>query len=713
MGSLIAVQLPTTGRPRAARQSYGHVRAQDRASSGSGRRRRSSCARSGATPARRFATAHYAMLLLPGRGARRRRAVGRIEPFIAADFAERDGAMLARSGRPAWIRLSELLPGSTCRSMRSRSRRTCRRRRSGARGRRAGAPTALPPARAARPRLGLRPPPRPGQRLPARILELHLPPRDDVSIPLSAQQERIAPRGGGAARRAARRAGGTGVARAAGRRPGRPTVVRRPCRAARPRQVARTRHSAIRPRRSPTCGSSSPAPAPASSSGVARCCGSSRSSATRVSTSSCSPCATAACASTPAAPARWRAHGRSSARRSRSAPPDELGAGDDLRRHRARARPAVPRMHRRRSTSSPPAARGTRAAARSQLAVARTWRLDERDLHDPLNLWLEAGVHPDGALWWRHTPTAAGDHVELLAQVDLLAIVYPCANDIFGLRRFDVRPVRCGDPTVLGRRARAVGRAGARPARRRPATAAAIKPSFDLSAPRARRRRGAAGRGGSGEVARLRTSGTLGATTDGEGPARGVLPLVGDHGGRQRRPSHARNECYPRQRRLRHRQQGEQMPGLLGRRTSTSSSPTWADGAVLPRVLGLPLLFPYVREDGWAGFQAGDVSIYLIEVGGDAPTRRVPGAGPAGIESFAFAVDDLDAAIADLDEAGVEWAAERRRVGRGTATARSTTRRATSCTSRCRTAASSACPRRDGGGAPSLAAGGPAKLARP
>ena len=102
------------------------------------------------------------------------------------------------------------------------------------------------------------------------------------------------------------------------------------------------------------------------------------------------------------------------------------------------------------------------------------------------------------------------------------------------------------------------------------------------------------------------------------------------------------------------------MPGLLGRLDNIDvlvadlerMAPFYRD------VLGLPLLFPYVREDGWAAFQAGDVSIYLIEVGGGAPTRRVPGAGPAGIESFAFAVDDLDAAIAELDQAGVEWAAE-------------------------------------------------------
>ena len=102
------------------------------------------------------------------------------------------------------------------------------------------------------------------------------------------------------------------------------------------------------------------------------------------------------------------------------------------------------------------------------------------------------------------------------------------------------------------------------------------------------------------------------------------------------------------------------MPGLLGRLDNIDvlvadlerMAPFYRD------VLGLPLLFPYVREDGWAGFQAGDVSIYLIEIGGDLSARRVPGAGPAGIESFAFAVDDLDAAIAELERAGVEWAAD-------------------------------------------------------
>ena len=74
--------------------------------------------------------------------------------------------------------------------------------------------------------------------------------------------------------------------------------------------------------------------------------------------------------------------------------------------------------------------------------------------------------------------------------------------------------------------------------------------------------------------------------------------------------------------------------------------------------LEVPLLFPYERESGWAGFQAGDVSIYLIEVDAAPPLRRTPGAGPAGLESFAFAVPDLEAAIAELSERGVEWAGE-------------------------------------------------------
>lgn len=74
--------------------------------------------------------------------------------------------------------------------------------------------------------------------------------------------------------------------------------------------------------------------------------------------------------------------------------------------------------------------------------------------------------------------------------------------------------------------------------------------------------------------------------------------------------------------------------------------------------LEIPLLFPYDPDSGWAGFQAGDVSIYLIAVEGSLQPRRTPGAGPPGFESFAFAVPDLDEAIAELTLRGVEWAGD-------------------------------------------------------
>jgi catechol 2,3-dioxygenase-like lactoylglutathione lyase family enzyme len=76
--------------------------------------------------------------------------------------------------------------------------------------------------------------------------------------------------------------------------------------------------------------------------------------------------------------------------------------------------------------------------------------------------------------------------------------------------------------------------------------------------------------------------------------------------------------------------------------------------------LGLPLRLPYEPGQGWVGFRAGDVVIYLIEEGaGPHPPPRFTGAAnPPGIDSFAFEVDDLDDAIAQLDGIGVPWAGE-------------------------------------------------------
>jgi catechol 2,3-dioxygenase-like lactoylglutathione lyase family enzyme len=77
-------------------------------------------------------------------------------------------------------------------------------------------------------------------------------------------------------------------------------------------------------------------------------------------------------------------------------------------------------------------------------------------------------------------------------------------------------------------------------------------------------------------------------------------------------------------------------------------------------VLGLELRLPYEHGQGWAGFRAGDVVIYFIEegVGPHPPPRFTGGDNAPGIDSFAFEVDDLDGAIAELDRRGVPWAGE-------------------------------------------------------
>jgi catechol 2,3-dioxygenase-like lactoylglutathione lyase family enzyme len=77
-------------------------------------------------------------------------------------------------------------------------------------------------------------------------------------------------------------------------------------------------------------------------------------------------------------------------------------------------------------------------------------------------------------------------------------------------------------------------------------------------------------------------------------------------------------------------------------------------------LLGLPLRLPYEPGQGWVGFRAGDVVIYLIEEGaGPHPAPRFTGANnPPGIDSFAFEVDSLDDTIAELDQRGVAWAGE-------------------------------------------------------
>jgi hypothetical protein len=78
---------------------------------------------------------------------------------------------------------------------------------------------------------------------------------------------------------------------------------------------------------------------------------------------------------------------------------------------------------------------------------------------------------------------------------------------------------------------------------------------------------------------------------------------------------------------------------------------------VLPRDARAPFFLPYAEDEEWAAIDAGNLTIYIFksERGEHAPRRTAinPENAP-GFDSFAFEVDDLDAAISELD-GRVEW----------------------------------------------------------
>ena len=87
-------------------------------------------------------------------------------------------------------------------------------------------------------------------------------------------------------------------------------------------------------------------------------------------------------------------------------------------------------------------------------------------------------------------------------------------------------------------------------------------------------------------------------------------------------------------------------------------------------VLGLPLHpHGYEPEKGWAMFMCGDVDLVLLSVPdadrGERQRTANYNEDPAGVHSFAAEVDDIDEAIAALDEHGVTWAGDTNIYGAG------------------------------------------------
>ena len=55
------------------------------------------------------------------------------------------------------------------------------------------------------------------------------------------------------------------------------------------------------------------------------------------------------------------------------------------------------------------------------------------EVPQPINLFMNTPVREDGSIAWLPSPTAAGDHVVLRAELDLLLVVSACPQDLVGV----------------------------------------------------------------------------------------------------------------------------------------------------------------------------------------------------------------------------------------------------------------------------------------
>lgn len=77
-----------------------------------------------------------------------------------------------------------------------------------------------------------------------------------------------------------------------------------------------------------------------------------------------------------------------------------------------------------------------------QAEAQREYGLTPDDVHDSFNLFMRTGVRPDGELFIERQSSKPGDHIDLLALMDLLAVPNVCGADIMRTSNFSIKPVR-------------------------------------------------------------------------------------------------------------------------------------------------------------------------------------------------------------------------------------------------------------------------------
>ena len=77
-----------------------------------------------------------------------------------------------------------------------------------------------------------------------------------------------------------------------------------------------------------------------------------------------------------------------------------------------------------------------------QAEAQREYGLTPDDVHDSFNLFMHTGVDPSGKAWIDRQKTKPGDHMDLLALEDVLAVPNVCGADIMKTSNFSIKAVK-------------------------------------------------------------------------------------------------------------------------------------------------------------------------------------------------------------------------------------------------------------------------------
>jgi uncharacterized protein len=77
-----------------------------------------------------------------------------------------------------------------------------------------------------------------------------------------------------------------------------------------------------------------------------------------------------------------------------------------------------------------------------QAEAQREYGLTPDDVHDSFNLFMCTGVDQDGHAYMTRQTTKAGDYVDLLALMDVLAVPNVCGADVMRTSNFALKPLK-------------------------------------------------------------------------------------------------------------------------------------------------------------------------------------------------------------------------------------------------------------------------------